>query len=119
MTTTRAMSASTISVGQQLDRMPVGSVHRRVIIAIGCGLFFEMYEIFLSSTMSATLSHDFGVRGTELKLVLASSFVGMFVGAVMFGRLADRIGRRKAFLVGLGWFSAFSLLGAFAPSPSL
>ncbi|WP_445161204.1 MFS transporter [Mycobacterium sp. Dal123C01] len=119
MTTAPIMTASTDSVGEQLDRLPVGSAHRKVVVAVGLGLFFEMYEIFLSSTLSATLSHDFGVRGTALKLVLASSFIGMFFGAAFFGRLADRIGRRKTFLLGLSWFSAFSLAGAFAPSPAL
>ncbi|OBG22147.1 MFS transporter [Mycobacterium sp. 852002-51057_SCH5723018] len=102
-----------------MDRMPVGTVHRKVIVAVGLGLFFEMYEIFLASTMSTALRHDFGVHGTGLKLVLASSFVGMFFGAALFGRLADRIGRRKAFLLGLTWFSVCSLAGAFAPSPGL
>ena len=113
------MMASMDSIGEQLDRLPVGSVHRKVVVAVGLGLFFEMYEIFLSSTLSATLEHDFGVRGTALKLVLASSFIGMFFGAAFFGRLADRIGRRKAFLLGLSWFSVFSLAGAFAPSTAL
>jgi MFS transporter, putative metabolite:H+ symporter len=119
MTTAPTMMASVESVGEQLDRLPVGSVHRKVVVAVGLGLFFEMYEIFLSSTLSATLEHDFGVRGTALKLVLASSFIGMFFGAAFFGRLADRIGRRKAFLLGLSWFSVFSLAGAFAPSTAL
>lgn len=118
MTTSPVVSTAGSTVGDLLDRMPVGAMHRKVIVAVGLGLFFEMYEIFLSSTMSSALQHEFGVHGTVLKLVLASSFVGMFVGAALFGGLADRIGRRKAFLVGLGWFSAFSLVGAFAPSPA-
>lgn len=119
MTTAPTTTLSGDSVGEQLDRLPVGAVHRKVVVAVGLGLFFEMYEIFLSSTLSATLSHDFGVRGTALKLVLASSFVGMFFGAALFGRLADQVGRRKAFLIGLSWFSAFSLAGAFALSLTL
>lgn len=119
MTTSATMPVGTTSVGEQLDRMPVGTVHRKAIVVVGLGLFFEMYEIFLASTMSTALRHDFGIRGTELNLVLASAFVGMFFGAAFFGRLADRIGRRKAFLLGLTWFSVFSLLGAFAPSPAL
>src|ERR1700742_1540187 len=113
MKATPIATVGTDSIGEQLDGLPVGTVHRKVVVAVGLGLFFEMYEIFLSSTMSATLSHDFGVRGTALKLVLASSFIGMFFGAALFGRLADQIGRRKAFLVGLSWFSAFSLAGGF------
>ncbi|WP_433710261.1 MFS transporter [Nocardia sp. CA-084685] len=93
-------------------------MHRKVIVAVGLGLFFEMYEIFLSSTISTTLKTEFGLHGTELKLLLASSFVGMFVGAAAFGRLADRIGRRRAFLINLIWFSAWSLIGAFATDPT-
>jgi MFS transporter, putative metabolite:H+ symporter len=119
MTATPITAVTADSVGEQLDRLPVGAVHRKVVVAVGLGLFFEMYEIFLSSTLSATLSHDFGVRGTALKLVLASAFIGMFFGAALFGRLADQIGRRKAFLFGLGWFSVFSLAGGFAPSPAV
>lgn len=119
MTTSATMPVGTTSVGEQLDQLPVGTVHRKAIVVVGLGLFFEMYEIFLASTMSTALRHDFGIRGTELNLVLASAFAGMFFGAAFFGRLADRIGRRKAFLLGLTWFSVFSLMGAFAPSPAL
>ena len=50
---------------------------------------------------------------------MASSFLGMFIGAAAFGRIADRIGRRRVFLLNLVWFSVWSIIGAFAPSPLL
>ena len=40
--------------------------------------------------------------------LLASSFLGMFIGAAALGRLADRIGRRRAFLFNLIWFSLWT-----------
>jgi len=104
-------------IGRRLDALPVGAVHRKVVLAIGLGLFFEVYEIFLASTIAATLKTGYGLGGTALQLLLASTFLGMFLGAVLFGRLADRIGRRRAFLLNLAWFSVWSLLGAFAPGP--
>ena len=102
-------------IGRRLDDLPVGPMHRRVVVAIGLGLFFEIYEIFLSSTISTTLKTQYGLDGTTLKLLLASSFLGMFIGAATLGGLADRIGRRRAFLFNLIWFSAWSLIGAFSP----
>lgn len=108
--------ATLAEIGQRLDHLPVGQVHRRVVRAVGLGLFFEVYEIFLASSISATLRTRYDVDGSALKLLLASTFVGMFVGALAFGRLADRLGRRQAFLLNLTWFSAWSLVGAVAPN---
>jgi len=61
-------------------------------------------------------TQEFGVAKDSLdaKLILASAFLGAFVGAVTLGRLADRIGRRRAFLLTLGIYSLFTLLGAFS-----
>jgi MFS transporter, putative metabolite:H+ symporter len=105
------------AIGRRLDNLPVGRVHRKVVLAIGLGLFFEVYEIFLSSTIATALKTQYGFGGTALQLLMASSFIGMFVGAAAFGRIADRIGRRNAFLINLVWFSVWSIVGAFAPNP--
>jgi MFS transporter, putative metabolite:H+ symporter len=104
-------------IGQRLDHLPVGPMHRKVVVAIGLGLFFEIYEIFLSSTISTTLKTQYDLDGTALKLLLASTFLGMFIGSAALGRLADRIGRRRAFLFNLIWFSVWTLIGAFSPNP--
>lgn len=114
---TRTTTAT--DIGSRLDRLPVGPVHRKVVVAIGLGLFFEVYEIFLTSSIATALKTEYHVGGTTLQLLMASSFVGMFFGAVLFGHLADRIGRRNAFLVNLVWFSVCSVLAAVAPTPAL
>lgn len=111
---TSAMTSSRIS--DCLDRLPVGRVHWKVVVAVGLGLFFDMYEVFLSGSMSVALGKDFRLSGAELKLLLASAFLGMFLGAAFLGRLADRLGRRRAFLFNLIWYSAWSLIGAFSPN---
>jgi putative MFS transporter len=106
-------------IGSQLDALSVGRVHRKVVMAIGLGLFFEVYEIFLSSSIATALKTEYHLGGTALQLLMASSFIGMLIGAAAFGRIADRIGRRKAFLLNLVWFSVCSLLAAVAPTPAL
>ena len=56
-----------------------------MVIAIGLGLFFEVYAVFLSSTIATALRTQDGLGGTALQLLLASSFLGMFIGAAAFG----------------------------------
>ncbi|GHI02287.1 MFS transporter [Streptomyces cellostaticus] len=103
-------------IGVRLDRMPITPLHRRLTAVIGVGLFFDTFENNLSGTIGKVLQSDFGFGATSLKLVLASVFVGQFIGSLTLGRIADRFGRRRAFLINLAIYSVFSLLGAFSPN---
>ncbi|UTV53196.1 MFS transporter [Burkholderia arboris] len=111
-----ALPARRVTLGDFMDDLPVGALHRFVVWVIGIGLFFDMFEIFLVSTIGSALQNEYGLsrQSADFKLLLASAFIGMFVGAMCLGSLADRIGRRKAFLLTLLWYSAFSLVGAFS-----
>lgn len=102
------------TVGARLDRLPVTRLHRYVIAVVGIATFFDLYDLFLASTVSSVLTKEFGVTSAELKPLLASAFLGAFVGAIALGGLADRIGRRNAFMLTLGIYSVFTLLGAFS-----
>jgi putative MFS transporter len=106
---------ATLTLGGWMDSLPVGSLHRFVVAVIGIGLFFDMYEIFLVGSIGTALQGEYGIdrHSTDFKLLLASAFIGMFFGSLCLGSMADRIGRRKAFLFNLIWYSGFSLLGAF------
>ena len=111
-----ASHADALTVGGWMDSLPVGSLHRFVVCVIGIGLFFDMYEIFLVSSIGTALQSEYGIdrHSTDFKLLLASAFIGMFFGSFFLGSMADRVGRRKAFLFNLVWYSAFSLLGALS-----
>ena len=109
-------SPSAGSVGARMDRLPITRTHRRATVAVGLGMFFDIYEVFLAGVLSGVLTHEFHLTKAALAPVLASTFVGMFLGALVLGRAADRFGRRGAFLLNLGLYSSFSLLGAFSPS---
>lgn len=103
------------SIAARLNRLPVIGVHRFAVVVVGIGLFFDLYEVFLAGTLATVLKRDFGLGPDGLKAVLASAFVGQFVGAIVLGRLADRIGRRRAYLLNLALYSLFSLVAALAP----
>ncbi|MEU1131841.1 MFS transporter [Streptomyces sp. NPDC005900] len=104
------------SIGARLDRMPITPTHRSITAVIGVGLLFDTFENNLSGTIAKVLQNDFAFGATELKLVLASAFIGQFIGSLLLGKIADRYGRRRAFLINLAIYSGFSLLGAFSPN---
>ncbi|QKT08619.1 MFS transporter [Gordonia sp. X0973] len=106
------------TIAARMDRLPITPLHRRVTAVIGLGLFFDLYEVFLAGTLSATLKHKFNLDGTGLTLLLSSAFLGMFLGAIVIGRISDRLGRRPAFLLSMSVYSVFTFAAAFSPNPA-
>ncbi|PZS25189.1 MAG: MFS transporter [Pseudonocardiales bacterium] len=104
------------SIASRLNRLPVVGTHRRAVVVIGLGLFFDFYEVFLVGVLSTVFLKEFGASRSELPLLLSSAFLGAFLGATALTTLADRIGRRQAFLLTLGIYSVASLAGAFSPT---
>jgi putative MFS transporter len=66
--------------------------------------------------LGTVLTGEFGLDRLSLPAALGSAFVGMFVGATVLGRFADRVGRRPAFMLNLALYSIFTLAGAFSTS---
>ncbi|MFI8997540.1 MFS transporter [Streptomyces sp. NPDC053542] len=91
-------------------------VQGRIFLIGGLGYLFDAYDIalngFLMPLVGAHFDLSLGARG----LVATANLVGMAVGAVAWGAVADRIGRKKAFSVTLLIFAVFSVLGALAPA---
>ncbi|MFG2136919.1 MFS transporter [Streptomyces sp. NPDC048650] len=100
----------------RLDRLPPSRWHRRITLVVGIGAFFDLYEIFLGGVLAAVLAEQWHLGTTARSWVIAAGFLGMFVGANVLSVLADRLGRRRMFMVNLAAYSAFSLLSAFAPN---
>jgi putative MFS transporter len=94
--------------------LPITSRHRWLVAVVGLATFFDLYDLFLASTVSTVLGKQFHLDSAAIKPLLASAFVGAFVGAVALGRLADRIGRRNTLLITLSIYSVFTLIGAFS-----
>lgn len=108
-----------ISIGARLDRLPITRLHKKATLLIGTGIFFDLFDIFLAGVLSTVLVEQFHIDEKWLPLLLASGFLGMFIGAIVLGGLADRFGRKKAFMYNLAIYSIFSLLAAFSPNVGL
>ncbi|MWA15120.1 MFS transporter [Streptomyces sp. BA2] len=92
------------------------SVQGKIFIIGGLGYLFDAYDIALNGFLMPLLGKHFDLSLSERGLVATANLVGMAVGAVAWGAVADRIGRKKAFSVTLLIFALFSVLGALAPT---
>ncbi|MFE3059723.1 MFS transporter [Nocardia sp. NPDC059239] len=100
----------------RLDELPLGPVHYRLVALVGMGLFFDLYELFLAGTITGVLRQQLHLSTYQLSGILASAFAGQFLGALVIGRLSDVFGRRRMFMVNIGLYAGFTLLGAFSPN---
>ncbi|WP_319448814.1 MULTISPECIES: MFS transporter [unclassified Mycobacterium] len=99
-----------------LERLPVNRWHWRLVVLVGLGTFFDLYEVFLGGVLAPVLGKEFGLGSTGKALVIAAGFAGMFVGANVLSITADRLGRRRVFILNLLLYSFFSLAAAFSPN---
>src|SRR5881397_3415463 len=77
---------------------------------------FDAMDVLMLGFLVGPIASEFKLDPGQRGLVASATFVGMFVGAAVAGRLADRYGRRGVFSVTLVIFSIGSALSALAPT---
>src|SRR6476661_6490815 len=91
------------SIPSRLDNLRWSGFHTRVVLALGITWILDGLEVTLAGALSGALKDSPTLRFTNLDIGLASSayLIGAVIGAVGFGWLTDRIGRKKLFFVTL------------------
>ncbi len=100
----------------RMDRLPWTRFHTRMILALGVTWILDGVEIALASSIGDVLRHP-EVLGFSSEMVGLSASVyllGEVVGALYFGSLADRLGRRRLFIATLALYLFANGLTAFS-----
>jgi putative MFS transporter len=100
----------------RLDGLPLNRFHWRLLVVAGLGWMFDAMDVILIAFLLVPIRTEFGLDATQTGFVASAGFVGMFFGAAIAGRLADRLGRKTVFQATLVLFSFGAVLSAFAPS---
>jgi MFS transporter, putative metabolite:H+ symporter len=105
-----------VNAGARLDRLPISAFHRRILILIGIGMFFDGYDVYVAATvLGATLNSHFSTLAQNAQFV-SVTFIGMMIGSFLTGFLGDRYGRRFTYQANLMIFGLASIASAFAPT---
>ena len=100
----------------RIQRLPIGKFHYTLLWVIGLGWMFDAMDTGLISFILAKMAEDWHMSPTEKGWVVSIGFVGMAIGAVCSGGLADRIGRKTVFAATLVIYSLATAACAFAPN---
>lgn len=92
------------------------STQRHTVLASFLGWTLDAFDFFLLVFVLGNIAGDFHVHKTEVTLGILLTLAARPIGALLFGRLADRFGRRPVLMVDVLLFSALELACAFAPS---
>ncbi len=112
----QALQSFTTAVPNRLDQMPWSRWHWRVVIALGVTWILDGLEVTLVGAISSALKlpEALNLTDTQIGLTASAYLLGAVIGALIFGRLTDRFGRKKLFLVTLGLYLIATLLTAFS-----
>jgi MFS family permease len=99
-----------------MDRLPWSGWHSRIIVALGTSWLLDGLEVTLVGSLSGILESKSGLHLTDTQVTGAATtyLAGAVMGALLFGYLTDRLGRRKLFLVTLATYSIATVASAFS-----
>jgi MFS family permease len=99
----------------RIDRLPWSPFHTRMVVALGVAWILDGLEITVASAVADTLTQPetLGLSSAAVGLIATVYLAGEVVGALFFGRLSDKLGRRNLFMITLGVYLFGSGLTAF------
>src|ERR1700761_2043189 len=107
---------SSVNAGGRLDRLPLGPFHRRIMLLIGIGMFFDGFDIYVAGTvLGVTLKTGFSTL-SQNALFVSVTFFGMMLGSFGTGFLCARYARRFTYQFNLLLFGLASLAASLAPN---
>jgi len=110
----------TTDIPARLDRLPWSRFHWLVVVGLGTVWILDGLEVTIVGSMSDALKDPetgLGMTSFDVGMAGAIYVAGACIGALFFGQLTDRMGRKKLFLITLAVYTVATVLTAFSMSP--
>ena len=109
------MTTQLLSVENAIRLAGVGRFQRRLFVIFGLVWAADAMQVLAIGFSAPSIAKSFGLTVPQALQTGSLFFVGMLIGAFVFGRLADRIGRRPVLLTSVLIDAVFGVASAFAP----
>ncbi|KKX29558.1 MFS transporter [Rhizobium sp. LC145] len=104
-----------ITMDEALDRAGTGPYQRRLMGIFGLVWAADAMQVLAVGFTAASIAATFGLTVPQALQTGTLFFLGMLIGAMGFGKLADKVGRRRVLIVTVACDAVFGLLSVFAP----
>ena len=101
-------------ISARLEALPQLPTHIRWATIIGIGCFLDGFTTLVVAAAMAVLVTTLHFNFDRVGLLISASFLGMLVGAILFGAASERYGRRIIFVLSVAMFGVLSIAAAFA-----
>ena len=100
----------------ELDEASLSRFHLRAVLVSGMGFFTDAYDLFVIGIASALITKDWNLSSGRLALLNSTMLFAAFIGAFVFGRFADVVGRKRVYWIVAAIMIAGALGSALSPS---
>ena len=105
--------ASQVDVAEFIDQQPVGGFQVKLLLTCAAVLFLDGFDTQAIGYVAPALAKEWGLTKGALGPVFSAGLFGLMIGALLFGPLADRIGRKKIIILSTLAFGIGALVTAF------
>jgi hypothetical protein len=100
---------------RQLDESAITRTHWKIMFISGMGFFTDAYDLFVIGVVMSMLKEQWHVSPTADGLVTSTALLASAIGAVLFGRIADMLGRKRIYGYEVLVLAAGALASALSP----
>lgn len=112
------MVINKINVNDVIDKAKFTPFHFKVVFLCLIIILFDGYDLAINGVALPLLMQQWSLSAVQAGMLASTALAGMMFGAMLFGTLADKIGRKNVILICVLIFSGFTFLGGFASNPT-